>query len=343
MKTKPIRVIDDEPNGTRTTQVSLESAMSSAVRTAKGAATARETSPSFGPSFEPWGNLMFAVSQVKSESECGNRFRHPENRNRVRSAAKILPNSPSPAPEASACLPRWKRTLDLFIILLSSPLWLPLMILIMVAIKVTSGGPVFYRQERVGYRGRLFMLFKFRTMKVNVDTRVHESYLERLIATDSPMTKLDVQGDPRLISCGRFLRAAALDELPQIFNILRGEMSLVGARPCTVREFEHYRPWQRERVNGPPGLTGYWQVNGKNKTTFSEMIAMDISYAGKMSVWLDLTIMFRTVPAVISQVLETRNVTLRNNRGKKPDANFPTARQRRKYSHPVRGVKRVTI
>ena len=157
MKTKPIRVIDDEPNGTRTTQVSLESAMSSAVRTAKGAATARETSPSFGPSFEPWGNLMFAVSQVKSESECGNRFRHPENRNRVRSAAKILPNSPSPAPEASACLPRWKRTLDLFIILLSSPLWLPLMILIMVAIKVTSGGAVFYRQERVGYRGRLFL------------------------------------------------------------------------------------------------------------------------------------------------------------------------------------------
>ena len=323
MKTKPIRVIGDEPNGTRTTRVSLESAMSSAVRTAKGAATARETNPSFGPSFEPWGNLVFAVSQGKSESECANRFRNPENRNRVRNAAKILPNSPSPVPETSACLPRWKRTLDLFIILLSSPIWLPLMILIMVAIKVTSGGPVFYRQERVGYRGRLFMLFKFRTMKVNVDTRVHESYLERLIASDSPMTKLDAQGDPRLIRCGRFLRAAALDELPQIFNVLRGEMSLVGARPCTVREFEHYRPWQRERVNGRPGLTGYWQVNGKNKTTFSEMIAMDISYAGKMSVWLDLTIMFQTVPAVISQVLETRNVTLRNNRSRSLIRTFP--------------------
>ena len=157
------------------------------------------------------------------------------------------------------------------------------------------------------------MLFKFRTMKVNVDTRVHESHLEHLIATDSPMTKLDAQGDPRLIRCGRFLRAAALDELPQIFNVLRGEMSLVGARPCTVGEFEHYRPWQRERVNGPPGLTGYWQVNGKNKTTFSEMIEMDIFYAGKMSVWLDLAIMLRTVPAVISQVLEARSVTLRNN------------------------------
>jgi len=178
------------------------------------------------------------------------------------------------------------------------------MISIMVAIKVTSAGPVFYRQERVGHRGRRFMLFKFRTMKVNVDTRVHESYLERLMATDCPMTKLDMQGDPRLIRCGKFLRAAALDELPQIFNVLRGEMSLVGARPCTVREFEHYQPWQRERVNGPPGLTGYWQVNGKNKTTFSEMIEMDIFYAGKMSVWLDLTIIFRTLPALISQVRE---------------------------------------
>lgn len=213
--------------------------------------------------------------------------------------------------------------MDLFVVLLFSPIWLPLMILIMFAIKVTSVGPVFYRQERVGYRGRRFMLFKFRTMKLNVDTRVHEFYLERLIASDSPMTKLDAQGDPRLIRCGRFLRAAALDELPQIFNVLRGEMSLVGARPCTVGEFEHYRPWQRERVNGPPGLTGYWQVNGKNKTTFSEMIEMDIFYAGKMSVWFDLTIMFRTVPAVISQVLEARNVTLRNNGSRGPARTFP--------------------
>ena len=318
MKATRIRVIGDESNNPCTTKVNFESVMNSAVRITKGAATARETNPSFGPGFVPCGNLVFAGSRATSESEFADRFRHPGNPNRACNAARVLAGSPSPAPEASACIPRWKRALDLSVIILSSPLWLPLMILILVAIKATSAGPVFYRQERVGYRGRRFMLFKFRTMKVNVDTRVHESHLERLIATDSPMTKLDAKGDPRLIRCGRFLRAAALDELPQIFNILRGEMSLVGARPCTVREFELYRPWQRERVNGPPGLTGYWQVNGKNKTTFSEMIEMDIFYAGKMSVWLDLTIMFRTVPAVISQVLEARGVALSNNGSRGP-------------------------
>jgi lipopolysaccharide/colanic/teichoic acid biosynthesis glycosyltransferase len=105
------------------------------------------------------------------------------------------------------------------------------------------------------------------------------------------------------------LRAAGLDELPQLFNVLLGEMSLVGARPCTVHEFERYQPWQRERVHTPPGLTGYWQVNGKNKTTFSEMIEMDIFYGKNMSVGLDLSIMARTVPAIISQILESRGLS----------------------------------
>jgi lipopolysaccharide/colanic/teichoic acid biosynthesis glycosyltransferase len=97
-----------------------------------------------------------------------------------------------------------------------------------------------------------------------------------------------------------------LDELPQIFNVLRGEMSLVGPRPCTNSEFQHYLPHQKERVNAPPGLTGLWQVNGKNKTTFNEMIEMDIAYGKRMSVSLDLLILFKTVPAVIGQVLESR-------------------------------------
>ena len=219
-----------------------------------------------------------------------------------------------PTPERGRCVsfrfPPWKRVLDLVMITLSLPFWLPLMFLIMVVVKATSAGPVFYRQERVGYRGRRFMIFKFRTMKVNVDTRVHESHFERLIATDSPMTKLDSHGDPRLIKCGRFLRSAGLDELPQIFNVLRGEMSLVGARPCTPHEFQRYQPWQRERVNCPPGMTGYWQVSGKNKTTFSEMIEMDIFYGKTMSAWFDLSIILRTIPAIVVQVLETRGVNL---------------------------------
>jgi lipopolysaccharide/colanic/teichoic acid biosynthesis glycosyltransferase len=121
-----------------------------------------------------------------------------------------------------------------------------------------------------------------------------------------PMTKLDASGDPRIIRGGRVLRATGLDELPQLFNVLRGEMSLVGPRPCTPHEFQRYQVWQQARVNVPPGLTGYWQVNGKNKTTFTEMIHMDIYYARNMSLWLDLWIMLRTPAALMEQLLEPR-------------------------------------
>jgi lipopolysaccharide/colanic/teichoic acid biosynthesis glycosyltransferase len=113
-------------------------------------------------------------------------------------------------------------------------------------------------------------------------------------------------GDPRLILCGRLLRASGLDELPQVFNVLRGDMSLVGPRPCLPHEFELYEPWQQERVNSLPGLTGYWQVNGKNKTTFSEMIAMDIFYTRNVTPWLDVGIILKTIPALIEQTRESR-------------------------------------
>lgn len=232
-------------------------------------------------------------------------------------AAQVQPaNGPELTEAGNAVIPRWKRILDLACILVSSPLWLPLTILVMLWIRASSPGPVFYRQERVGYRRNRFMLFKFRTMNVNAETRTHEEYFAHLMRVDCPMTKLDDANDSRLIRCGRFLRASGLDELPQIFNVLLGDMSLVGPRPCLPREFERYQPWQQERVKSPPGLTGYWQVNGKNKTTFSEMIAMDMFYADNMSLWLDLTIMLKTVPALIVQTLESRA----QNRAKGPIA-----------------------
>jgi lipopolysaccharide/colanic/teichoic acid biosynthesis glycosyltransferase len=202
-------------------------------------------------------------------------------------------------------VPRWKRLLDVSCVLLTSPLWLPLMLFAMLWVKIFSPGPVFYRQQRIGYRGRGFMIFKLRTMHINVDTKTHESYFERLMMTDCPMTKLDSSGDSRLIRCGRVLRATGLDELPQIFNVLRGEMSLVGPRPCLPPEFERYQAWQKQRVNALPGLTGYWQVNGKNKTTFGEMVTMDIFYTNNVSLRLDLRIMLRTLPVLMSQTLET--------------------------------------
>jgi len=213
-------------------------------------------------------------------------------------------SQPCSAKEFAAALPKWKRLIDLLVVALLFPLWLPVMTLVALWVAITSPGPIFYRQPRIGFKGSRFMLIKFRTMKVNAETHVHEAYLEHLIVSDRPMIKLDAT-DPRLILGGRFLRAIGLDELPQIFNVLRGEMSLVGPRPCTVTEFERYAPEQRARVNALPGLTGLWQVNGKNKTTFREMIEMDIFYSRNISLSLDLKIILRTVPAIIGQLSDS--------------------------------------
>jgi lipopolysaccharide/colanic/teichoic acid biosynthesis glycosyltransferase len=213
------------------------------------------------------------------------------------------------APAEYVAFPRWKRILDVGCILLTLPCWLPLLILVIAWIKIVSPGPIFYRQERVGYRKRHFQIFKVRTMHINAETRTHEDYFAHLMQTERPMTKLDAGGDARLIRFGGFLRATGLDELPQIFNVLGGEMSLVGPRPCLPYEFQRYDVWQQQRFNAPPGLTGYWQINGKNKTTFREMIAMDIFYVRNMSFWLDLKIILRTIPALVVQMLELQSAS----------------------------------
>jgi lipopolysaccharide/colanic/teichoic acid biosynthesis glycosyltransferase len=212
-----------------------------------------------------------------------------------------LPSTPCSREELAAALPKWKRFIDLAMVTLLFPVWLPIMTLVALWVAVTSPGPIFYRQPRIGFKGRRFMLIKFRTMKVNAETHIHEAYLEHLIVSDRPMIKLDSTGDPRLILGGKFLRATGLDELPQIFNVLKGEMSLVGPRPCTVGEFERYAPEQRARVNAVPGITGLWQVNGKNRTTFRQMIEMDIFYSRNISLSLDLKIILRTLPAIVRQ------------------------------------------
>lgn len=201
--------------------------------------------------------------------------------------------------------PAWKRIFDIAGVLMSAPVWLLAMMWVALWVKLVSPGPIFFRQERIGYRGRRFTILKFRSMKVDVGTQVHEKHVEQLIQTNSPMQKLDVAGDSRLILGGRILRALGLDELPQILNVLRGEMSLVGPRPCTPHEFAHYQEWQRGRVNAPPGLTGFWQVSGKNNTTFNDMIRMDLYYAKNMSPMLDLKIVLKTIPAIAVQMSES--------------------------------------
>jgi lipopolysaccharide/colanic/teichoic acid biosynthesis glycosyltransferase len=223
------------------------------------------------------------------------------------SNGKRAPHAANELSARSLCrAPGWKFGLDITCILLSLPVWLPLMILLMLITRIASPGPIFYRQKRVGFGGRHFLIWKFRTMKLSAETQTHERYFEKLMRADCPMTKLDHFGDARLTPFGRILRASGLDELPQIFNVLRGEMSLVGPRPCTPHEFARYEPWQRDRVNGLPGLTGYWQVNGKNKTTFNEMMAMDLFYLKNMSILLDLKIMLKTGGAIFEQLLESR-------------------------------------
>jgi exopolysaccharide production protein ExoY len=204
-------------------------------------------------------------------------------------------------PIRRAKIPRWKRTLDAVFILLALPLLLPLAVLVAVLIRLVSEGPVLFRQERVGYWGRKFMCFKFRTMFVGAETTAHQGHLHILMKSGAPMTKLDARGDSRIIPFGRLLRSTGLDELPQLINVLRGEMSLVGPRPCLAYECDEYLPWQRERFNTLPGLTGLWQVSGKNQTTFAEMIRLDITYSRDRSLWLDLTIMARTFPAILGQ------------------------------------------
>ena len=143
-------------------------------------------------------------------------------------------------------------------------------------------------------------------MKVGADTKLHKDYLKQLQHSEAPMTKMDVNGDPRLIPLGALLRSTGLDELPQVINVLCGDMSLVGPRPCIPYEADDYLSWQKERFKTLPGLTGLWQVSGKNQTTFNEMIHLDIAYVRNKSLRLDIKIILKTIPALISQVRETR-------------------------------------
>ena len=203
-------------------------------------------------------------------------------------------------------IPLWKRLLDLAIILSFSPVLVLVGGAVALVVKCGSRGPVLFRQHRVGYKGRQFTCLKFRTMHVGAETSSHQGHTAHLIKSETPMTKLDASNDPRVIPLGSILRATGLDELPQMVNVLRGEMSIVGPRPCIPYEYEMYEPRQRRRFDAAPGLTGLWQVSGKNRTTFNQMINLDIEYSERASLWLDLKIILKTVPALAAQCRDQR-------------------------------------
>lgn len=202
-------------------------------------------------------------------------------------------------------VPFWKRALDLLLIFAALPVLIPVSLAIAGLIKLRSPGPLLFTQTRVGCGGRPFVCYKFRTMKPDACSSGHARHLAALMASDGPMTKLDCAGDPRIIPGGRLLRSSGLDELPQLFNVLKGEMSIVGPRPCLPYEAALYTERHRQRLQVLPGLTGLWQVSGKNNTSFEEMIDLDVGYARRMSLALDFSIVLRTAGVLLHQLRET--------------------------------------
>jgi len=201
-----------------------------------------------------------------------------------------------------------KRVVDILgsslLLLLCSPLFL----VIALAIKLTSKGPIFFRQPRVGRYGRTFTFLKFRSMYVNCDATVHREFVTKLISSNDDRQNGSGEGsnvykltnDPRITRVGRFIRRTSLDELPQFFNVIQGDMSLVGPRPPIPYELAAYQTWHRRRLLGvKPGITGLWQVMGRSSVEFDEMVRLDLRYASTWTPWLDLKILLRTPLAVI--------------------------------------------
>lgn len=199
-----------------------------------------------------------------------------------------------------------KRASDIFIAAFAIALFSPLWLVIAVAIKLTSKGAIFYKQERVGMDGRVFLFYKFRTMQAGADDATHREYQRQFISghpeanmgdTERPVYKL--HADARVTNVGRVLRRLSLDELPQLLNVLRGDMSVVGPRPPIPYEVEAYELWHRKRLDMKPGLTGLWQVSGRNRLTFDEMVRLDLFYIENWSPLLDLKIILRTLPVML--------------------------------------------
>jgi lipopolysaccharide/colanic/teichoic acid biosynthesis glycosyltransferase len=207
---------------------------------------------------------------------------------------------------------RWprlvKRAVDIVGSVLALVILSPLLLLIAAAIKLTSKGPILFRQERVGWHGARFVFLKFRSMKCESDPSIHREYVKRFIAEGAhseqspgdgkPVYK--IKNDPRVTRLGRFLRKTSLDELPQFINVLKGEMSLVGPRPPIPYELEAYRVWHRRRVlEVKPGITGLWQVHGRSRLKFDDMVRLDLKYSRTCSLWLDIKILLQTPRAAL--------------------------------------------
>lgn len=197
---------------------------------------------------------------------------------------------------ASRAIPLSKRTMDIAIVLAVMPILLPVIVLCAVAVRIDSPGPIFFRQQRTGLHGVRFGMYKFRTMVANAEEL--KASLMHLNVLPPPDFK--IIDDPRITRVGRFLRKTSLDEVPQVLNVLKGDMSLVGPRPTSFAA-STYELWHAERLEVMPGITGLWQVRGRNESTFDERLRLDVEYIAKRSVLFDLRIIFETIGSVLNR------------------------------------------
>lgn len=193
-------------------------------------------------------------------------------------------------------IPAWKRAIDIAVAASGLVLLAPLFVLVALAIMLDSPGPPLFRQVRVGQGGRAFTFWKFRSMRPGADTMLAE--LREHNEANGNIFKM--RRDPRVTRVGRWLRKTSLDELPQLWNVLRGDMSLVGPRPPVVAEVLEYQPHQLQRLAAVPGITGLWQVTARDRHDFDDMVRLDIEYAEQMSLWLDIRILCKTIPVVLT-------------------------------------------
>lgn len=200
----------------------------------------------------------------------------------------------------------FKRVLDIACASLALVLLLPLMLVVAIAIAATSPGPVIFRQIRLGKGGVPFVFYKFRSMHTNSDDRIHRQYVAELIKGETAAGSeggakiYKIRSDPRIFAVGKVIRKTSIDELPQLFNVLRGDMSMVGPRPALPYEVENYQAWHLRRILAiRPGITGLWQVEGRSRVPFDEMVRMDLRYIRDCSLWLDVSLMLRTFKAVL--------------------------------------------
>jgi exopolysaccharide biosynthesis polyprenyl glycosylphosphotransferase len=197
-----------------------------------------------------------------------------------------------------SCLYRvFKRVTDFIVALFLLTLFLPIIPVVALLIRLDSPGPIFFKQKRIGKNGRIFSFYKFRSMVNGAENVI--GALRPLSGVDGPVFK--IKDDPRITHVGRFLRRSSLDELPQLINVLRGEMSIVGPRPNLPSEVTQYLPWQKRRLDVTPGITCFWQIAGRSHIGFQEWMRLDLEYVRKRSYVTDLKIMLKTVPAVIAR------------------------------------------